>query len=129
MVKGEINSAKVFENDSVFVFLDVNPLTKGHCLVVPKNHFENIFDIDEDILKEIILVAKNISKKVKDSLGATGVSLVNASGKDAEQSVFHFHLHVIPRYENDGLHMNDWWQTKVQKVAIEELKKLAEKIK
>ena len=126
---GEISSAKIFENDRIFVFLDINPLTKGHCLVVPKAHFENIFDIDEDILKEIISVAKDMAENAKRNLGATGVQLVNASGKDAEQSVFHFHLHVIPRYEGDDLKMNDWWQSKVQNPTQEELLKIAEKLK
>ena len=129
IASGEIDSAKIWEDDKVFAFLDVNPLTEGHCLVIPKEHFENIFDIDENILKEIIFTAKNISKKIKESLSATGVNLVNASGKTAEQSVFHFHLHIVPRYENDGLKMNDWWQTKSKKADVEELKKLAEEIK
>jgi len=127
--KGEIPSAKIFENDRIFAFLDINPLTKGHCLIVPKTHFENIFDIDKELLKEIISVAKELAENAKRNLDATGVQLVNASGKDAEQSVFHFHLHVIPRYENDGLKMNDWWQSKVQNPTQEELQKLTEKIK
>jgi len=129
IAKGEIPSAKVFENENVFVFLDINPLTKGHCLIIPKQHFENIFDIDEGILKEIATTAKELSGKIKNNLGATGVNLVNASGKDAEQSVFHFHLHLIPRYEDDSLEMNKWWQSKVQKPSQEELKKISEKIK
>ena len=129
IANGEIDSAKVWESDKVLAFLDVNPLTKGHCLVIPKDHFENIFDIDENVLKEIIFTAKNISNQMKVGLGATGVNLVNASGKTAEQSVFHFHLHIVPRYDNDGLKMNDWWQTKSQKSDVQELKKLAEEIK
>lgn len=129
IINGEIDSARVFENDNVFAFLDVSPLTKGHCLVIPKKHFENIFDIDKNVLEEIIFTAKNISRQMKERLNATGINLVNASGKTAEQSVFHFHLHIVPRYENDGLKMNDWWQTKSQKSDIQELKKLAEEIK
>ncbi len=129
IAKGEIDSAKIWESDKVFAFLDVNPLTRGHCLIIPKNHFENIFDMDENVLKEIIFAAKNISNKIKNGLGADGVNLVNSSGKTAEQSVFHFHLHIVPRYENDGLKMNDWWQAKSQKSDVGELKKLAEEIK
>ncbi len=125
IAKGEIDSAKVFENEDIFAFLDVNPLTKGHCLVIPKKHFENIFDIDKNILKEIIATAKDISEKMQKSLAASGVNLANASGESAEQGVFHFHLHIIPRYENDGLEMNKWWQSKAKKTNIEELKKLA----
>jgi len=129
IVNGEIPSVKIFENEDVFAFLDIGSLTMGHCLVIPKKHFENIFDIDNDTLCKIVSVAKNIAENAKRNLGATGVQLVNASGKDAEQSVFHFHLHVIPRYEGDGLKMNDWWQTKAQHPADEELKKIAEKLK
>jgi len=128
IIKGEIPSAKVFENEKVFAFLDINPLTKGHCLLIPKQHFENIFDIDENILFEINKTAKQLAVKIKNNLGATGVNLVNASGKDAEQSVFHFHLHLVPRYDNDNLEMNKWWQSKVSKPSQEELKNLAEKI-
>jgi len=129
IAKGEIDSAKIFENEKVFAFLDIGSLTKGHCLIIPKNHFENIFDIEKETLLEIISVAKDISEKFRQNLGATGVQLMNASGKDAEQSVFHFHLHIVPRYENDGLEMNKWWETKTHKPTTEELKELAEKIK
>jgi histidine triad (HIT) family protein len=127
--KGEIPSVKIFENDRIFAFLDINPLTKGHCLVIPKQHFKDVFEIDVDTLKEIICVARDIAENAKRNLGATGVQLVNASGKDAEQSVFHFHLHVIPRYEGDNLKMNDWWQSKAQNPSQEELQKIAEKLK
>ena len=129
IAKGEIDSAKVFEDNDVLVFLDVNPLTEGHCLVIPKQHFENVFDIDREILKKVIVVGKNISLQLKKSLNATGVNLLNASGKDAEQSVYHFHLHVVPRNENDKLKMDDWWQTKTKNTNIIELKKLAEEIR
>lgn len=129
IAKGEIDSAKIWEDDDFLAILDVNPLTKGHCLIIPKNHFKNVFDIEPEILKEIIVLAKNLSNQIKNNLGAEGVNLINASGRAAEQSVFHFHLHIVPRYENDGLKMNDWWQTKAKKANIEELKKLSEEIK
>ena len=128
IIKGEIPSFKVFENDKVFCFLDINPLTKGHILVIPKNHYKDIFDIPEDDLKGIISIAKRLAGIVKEKLGAEGVNLVNASGETAEQSVFHFHLHIVPRYKDDNLKMNKWWQSKSYKADFEELKKLAEKI-
>jgi histidine triad (HIT) family protein len=126
IVKGEIPSFKIFENDRVFSFLDINPLTKGHTLVIPKKHYENIFDIPEDELKEIISVAKKLSEIIRKKLNADGVNLMNASGEAAEQSVNHFHLHIVSRYKNDGLEMNKWWQSKVSKIDIEQcLKELA----
>ena len=128
IANGEIDSAKVFENEKIFAFLDINPLTRGHCLVVPKQHFENIFDIDKDMLKEIIVIAKEISEKIKRSLGAKGVNLLNSNGKEAEQSVFHFHLHIVPRYEDDGRKITTD-STELKGVALEELKDLAEEIR
>ena len=126
--KGEMESAKVWEDEDTFAFLDVNPIAKGHCLISPKNHFINLFDIDEKVLQKISLVAKDLADRMKRTLGCTGVNLVNASGKDAEQSVFHFHLHVVPRYENDNLHMNEWWRTKAFIKDMDELKKLADQL-
>ncbi|TSC94138.1 MAG: Hit-like protein involved in cell-cycle regulation [Parcubacteria group bacterium Licking1014_1] len=128
IAKGEIDSAKIWEDEKILAFLDINPLTRGHCLIIPKEHFENIFDLDKDILKEIIVIAKEISEKMKRSLGAKGVNLLNSNGKEAEQLVFHFHLHIVPRYENDGRKITtDRAELKV--VALEELKKLAEEVK
>ena len=128
IIKGEIPSSKIYEDQNVFVFLDINPITIGHCLVIPKEHSDDIFDTKDEALKDVIIVGKIMSKRLKEKLGATAVNLVNSSGKDAEQGVPHFHLHVIPRYENDELHMADWWQSKVKKFKPEELKRLAEKI-
>lgn len=129
IARGEIDSAEIWEDENLFVFLDINPLTKGHCLIIPKQHFESIFDIDSKVLEKIAVLVKDLAERMKKNLGANGINLVNASGRAAEQSAFHFHLHVIPRYENDGLRMNDWWQSKAKKTDIGELKKLAEDIR
>lgn len=129
IIKGEVPSFKVFENDKVFCFFDINPLTKGHTLVIPKTHYKDIFEIPESDLKEIISVAKNLSIKITKVLGAEGVNLINASGEAAGQDVFHFHFHIIPKYKDDGLKMSEWWQSKTQKADFGELKQLAEKIK
>ncbi len=128
IVAGEIPGIKIWEDDDVFIFLDIHPLRKGHCLIVPKNHYQDIFDIDEKILQKIARTAKNMADIFKNKLGATWVNLINASGKDAEQSVFHFHLHLVPRYPNDNLKMNDRRETKIQNFTIEELQKIAQQI-
>jgi len=127
IVKGEIDYAKIYEDDDTLAFLDIHPIAKGHCLVIPKKHFENIFNIEESILQKVISAGKSISGKIKKSLGADGVNLINASGEAAEQTVFHFHLHIIPRFQNDGLKIHEWWQIKA--INIAELKRLAEEIK
>ena len=103
IIKGEVGSNKVYENENVLALLDVNPISTGHTLIIPKKHFNDIFDIDEDYLKEIIVAAKLISKKTKDNLGAVGINLLQSNGSKAGQVIFHFHLHVIPRYQDDKL--------------------------
>lgn len=128
IVKGEIPSTKVFEDEKTLAFFDINPLTKGHSLVIPKDHYENVFDIPLEELKQVIVNAKNISENLKMSLGANGVNLVNASGEVAGQSVLRFHVHVIPRYDGDKLEFTEWWRSKAKQTGPEELKKLAEQV-
>lgn len=128
IANGEIDSAKVFEDSDVLAFLDANPAAKGHCLVIPKTHFENVFDISEDLLQKITVVGKHISQKMKKFLDAPAVNLVNSSGKEAGQVVMHFHLHVVPRHENDGLKIHGHRPENVPKPTSEELKELAKEI-
>ena len=120
IVSGKIDSVKIYEDGDVLAFLDVNPDTKGHSLVIPKKHFENIFDIDIKLLKKVIAVAQKIVVTIKKSLEAQGMNVVINNGKIAGQIIPHFHVHVIPRYENGEL---------IVKPVLAELKKLSEKIK
>jgi len=105
IVSGEAPSIKVFEDENILAFVPIEKVSHGHTLVIPKKHSENIFDIDENILKKLIGVVKDLSKKVVRENNASGVNLLNASGKDAQQSIFHFHFHIVPRYRDDGLDM------------------------
>lgn len=129
IVKNEIPSHKIYENEDILAFLDIQPLTKGHCLVIPKKHFENIFDIDENNLQKVIVSAKHISEKIKNNLGADGIRISQSNGKAAGQDIMHFHLHIIPRYSGDGLSNNPTLTIRSPKVDSEELKKIAEEIK
>jgi histidine triad (HIT) family protein len=119
IIKGEIPAKKVYEDEKVLAFLDVNPVSRGHTLIIPKKHFENIFDIEEESLKEIINASKKISIFLKEKLNADGVNLLHASGKDAQQSVFHFHLHVVPRYKGDNL--DTWPKSNYKELNFDEL--------
>lgn len=124
IVTGEIPCYKVYEDDKVLCFLDVNPVSQGHALIIPKKHFVNIFDINDEEAGHILKVASKIAPKIAKALEAPACNLVNASGKEAQQSVFHFHLHIIPRFENDGLDM--WFHGKSEsniKEIIEKIKK------
>ena len=105
IVKGEIPCHKVYEDDSVLAFLDIYPKAKGHILVIPKKHFENIYEIEESSLRDVISVVKKMSLLVKEKLGVKSVNVLNASGKEAQQSVFHIHFHVLPRTKEDSLNV------------------------
>lgn len=129
ILKKEIPAYFVYEGDNVSAFLDINPLNKGHVLVVPNEHFADVFDIKAEVLKELAGKSQEIAQKMKEILGAGGVNLLNASGKAAEQSIPHFHLHIVPRWTGDGVNMNDWWQLKTKKPSAEELKVLATKLR
>ena len=96
IINGEIPSYKIYENEYVYAFLDIAKDCYGHTLVVPKQHFENLFDCDEKYLTETIKATQKIANHYKN-LGFKGVNIINASGKEAQQSVFHLHFHILPR--------------------------------
>jgi histidine triad (HIT) family protein len=103
IVNGDIPSAKVFENEHVVAFLDLSQVTKGHTLIIPKTHKENLFELTPEIAKNIFEVAPTIANALKTAYNPLGLNLVNNNGEKAGQSVFHFHMHLIPRYgEGDG---------------------------
>ena len=101
IVKGKIPSEKIYEDEKFLAFLDIFPATEGHTLIITKEHYENIFDIPRDVLKENIEVAQKIASLLKEKLGAKGINLLNSNNKIAQQEIPHYHLHVIPRYSED----------------------------
>ena len=103
IAKGEIHSATVYEDSHFTVILDVNPATKGHCLIIPKEHFDNIYDLDGETAGKLFALATCIARAMRDALKCDGLNLVQNNGEIAGQTVNHFHLHLIPRYEGDGL--------------------------
>ncbi|MEP9394844.1 HIT family protein [Gordonia sp. VNQ95] len=98
IVTGDAPSATIAEDDSTLAFLDINPATEGHLLVIPKRHSTDLLDISTDDLTAVTLTAQRIARVAIEVLGADGVNLLNCCGADAWQTVFHFHLHVVPRY-------------------------------
>ena len=105
ILNGDIPSNKVFENDNFIAILDAFPANEGHTLVIPKKHFENIFEIDEEVLKEGYAIAKRIASSIKKSLNIENINILQNNGVLAGQTVNHFHIHVIPRLENDTIVM------------------------
>jgi len=100
---GELPSEKVHEDDRTLAFMDVNPSTRGHALVIPKRHSTDLHDIAPDDLAACMRTVQRVAASVIDSLGADGVNVLNNTGRAAGQVVFHFHVHVIPRYDGDGI--------------------------
>lgn len=98
IVTGNIPSATVAEDDTTCAFMDINPASDGHLLVVPKRHSKDLFEIPAEDLTAVTLAAQRIAKAAVEEFGADGVNLLNCCGAEAWQTVFHFHLHVIPRY-------------------------------
>ena len=101
LANGEIPTATIYEDEDFRVILDLGPATKGHALILPKNHFANLFEIPEDMDAKAFILAKKIAKKMKDVFGCDGVNIVQNNGVAAGQTVFPFHIHLIPRYEGD----------------------------
>ena len=103
IVAGEIPSEKIDANQRTIAFMDINPATRGHALVVPREHSADLMEIGEYDLTATMLAAQRLSKRMMEVLGADGIDLINACGAAAWQTVFHFHIHVVPRYEDDPL--------------------------
>lgn len=99
---GEIPAEKVYENDKVLAFLDMNPINPGHALVIPKAHHENLVDTEDSLLCEIILTVKKLAPVIVRAVSAEGYNLAVNSGAAAGQAVFHTHFHIIPRFFDDG---------------------------
>lgn len=107
IIKGEISSYKIYEDNDVYAFLDIGDDVIGHTLVVPKYHYENLLDVPNELMHKVMDVAKMISNHYVNNCGFTGVNILNNSGKDADQSVFHLHIHIMPRKEGDGIKVYD----------------------
>jgi histidine triad (HIT) family protein len=105
IVAGEIPATKVHEDDRTVAFMDINPATRGHLLCIPKAHAENVHEIPEADLAAVARTAKAMAGRVVERLGADGVNLFQSNGAAAWQTVFHFHIHVIPRYSDDPLRL------------------------
>ena len=103
ILAGELPATIVDEDERTVTFMDINPATRGHALVIPREHAEDLDAIDPADLAACAQTAQRIARKAKANLGADGVNLLNAYGAAAWQTVFHFHIHVIPRYEDDPL--------------------------
>lgn len=122
---GEIPSATVYEDEDFRAILDLSPASAGHVLIITKQHYRDILELDDCTTAKVLALAKKIGTAMKDSLGCPGFNIVQNNGIEAGQTVFHFHMHVIPRY-GDGTVMVTW---EPQTADASALKQIAESIK
>jgi histidine triad (HIT) family protein len=102
---GEIPATRVREDDRTIAFMDINPATRGHLLVIPREHAANLLEVGAEDLAACLTAAQELAGRLTEKLAADGVNLLNSCGRDAWQTVFHFHIHVIPRYAGDPLRL------------------------
>lgn len=124
IISGEYSSSKIYEDDKVLAILDLSQATLGHTLVMPKEHYENIFDLESETAKHLFSVVKNICNHYQKVIpNLKGINLLNNNGEKAGQTVMHYHMHIIPRYEDDDLVEMKFTEHKL------DLKELSEKLK
>ena len=124
IVKGQARSWKVYEDERVYAFLDIHPVNEYHTLVIPKKHYENIFDIPETELIHVITAVKKLVGVYSSNLGINNVQIINSSGSEAQQDVFHMHFHIVPRKMGDN--QNVKWTTHPE--WVEEFDQLLKRI-
>lgn len=120
IANGDIPAATVYEDADFRVILDLGPASKGHCLILPKQHYRDLCDLDEKTAAKVLPLAGKIGAAMKRALGCSGFNVVQNNGEAAGQTVFHFHTHVIPRYEN-GPEMVTWEPGKAEKEELEQI--------
>lgn len=108
IIKGSIPSSRIYENNSTYAFLDINPASKGHVLVIPKRHVEDLADITHEELTDLFQAINKISRALPKAIDNTGYNLLLNSGKDAGQIISHIHFHIIPRKKEDSLGFSNW---------------------
>ena len=122
IANGEIPSKTVYEDDDFRVILDLGPATKGHALILPKDHYNDVYELPEDLTGKAFILAKKISLLLKKKLNCDGLNLIQNNGRTAGQTVFHFHIHVIPRYHDDHQHIG-WNPQEISQEELEEIQK------
>lgn len=121
IANGEIPSKTLYEDEQFRVILDLGPATKGHALILPKNHYKNLYELPDETAADVMKLAKKMATQMTERLGADGFNLVQNNNEVAGQTVFHFHMHLIPRYNGDGQHIL-WKPTEPTQEELEQIK-------
>ena len=129
IANGDIPSYTIYEDDYFRVIFDINPATKGHSLVIPKNHYKNLFELDEDIASKALIVAKKVATVLKDELNCDGFNLLQNNEEIAGQTIFHFHIHLIPRYKDDSFSFSNTHEKFDEALASSLAEKISKSLK
>lgn len=121
IANGEIPSRTLYEDDKFRVILDLGPAAKGHALILPKDHYANLYELPDETAGEVMRLAKKMAVRMTERLGCEGFNLVQNNGELAGQTVFHFHMHLIPRYRDDGQKIG-WKPREVSQEELEEIR-------
>ncbi len=122
IANGEISSKTLYEDEEFRVILDLKPAAKGHALILPKEHASSLYELSDEAASKALVLAKKMAVRMTDRLECDGLNLVQNNGETAGQTVMHFHMHIIPRYKNDGQAI-DWEPKDVSQEELEEVKK------
>lgn len=125
LANGVIPTNSLYEDDDVKVIFDASPASKGHVLILPKQHYDNVYSLDDKIAGHIFQTAVKVAGALKDGLGLEGLNIVQNNGEIAGQTVFHFHMHIIPRYKGDTVHVG-WEPGTCDEDTVNEIKALVE---
>jgi histidine triad (HIT) family protein len=125
VLAGDLPSERIYEDEHTVAVMDINPWTRGHAVVIPRKHAENLFEIEDEELEHVAVAAKRVATTMRDRLDCDGVNLLQSNGAAAWQTIFHLHFHVIPRYEDDPLEL----PTRPKQASPEELAEVASEIR
>lgn len=124
IINREIPAYIVYEDDDIISFLDISQATKGHTLIVPKKAYANIYEMPEELLEKVIVVSKKVALAIQEAFNPSGLNILNNTNEVAGQTVFHFHIHLIPRYDQADVtfkfsnHMNELSKDEYEKRAL-----------
>jgi histidine triad (HIT) family protein len=122
ILKGEIPSRTIYEDDNFQVIMDADPATRGHSLILPKEHYANLYELPEDLAAQVMPLAKKLAVAMKEKLGCQGLNVVQNNGAQAGQTVDHFHVHLIPRYEGGSTTDVTWGHTAFTPEELDEIR-------
>jgi histidine triad (HIT) family protein len=129
IVAGRSPASVIYQDADVMALLDINPVQRGHTLVIPKKHYVDIWDIDPQVLVKVVTVTQRVARRMGDVWETEGVNIFGANGKPAGQDIYHFHMHVIPLGKGERTKFVDWWRTAMGKAERAELDKLASELR